>query len=108
MHSERILTLALLLGLFALPVVPTTGPMVCPVPEAPRAVGCCGMPKECCRAPVSFALGLAFDQAQRFSPSMTPAARAAATARPMNESTPALWVRQVPPRPFSLLSVWRI
>ena len=108
-RADRFLSLVLLLGLFALPVVPTTGPMRCAIPEAPRGGDCRGMATETCRAPVSFALGLAFDRAQRSNPQSVPAARpAAATARPTDEFPPSPWVRQLPPRPFSLLSVWRI
>ncbi len=109
MRADRFLTLLLLLGLFALPVVPTMGPMRCLIPEAPRTAACRGMATERCGAPVSFALGLAFDRAQRSTTqAVFTAPRVATTRRPTDEFLPSPWVRQLPSRPLSLLSVWRI
>jgi hypothetical protein len=110
-RADRCLILVLLLGLFALPAVPTTASMVCPMQEAQRATTCCGMARECSRAPVSFALGLAFDHGRRSaardavaSPRSTALKSWPAEVR--SSALPA--VQLLPSRPFSLLSVWRI
>lgn len=110
MRIDRFLTLVLLLGLFALPAVPTTGPMVCPVQQAQRAPSCCDMARECGRAPVSFALGLAFDHGRRSATKETVAsARSTALQKwPAEMRPPFLPAQLLPSRPFSLLSVWRI
>ena len=111
MRADRLLLVPLLLGLFALPLVPTTGPMVCPIQQAQRTPSCCGMARECSRAPVSFALGLAFDHGRR-SAARDAVASPRSTALkswPTGVRSSALpAVQLLPSRPFSLLSVWRI
>jgi len=110
-RADRLLLIPLLLGLFALPLVPTTGPMVCPIQQAQRTPSCCDMARECGRAPVSFALGLAFDHGRRSTTRETVAsARSTALQSwPAEVRWPAVPSPQdLPSRPFSLLSVWRI
>ncbi len=110
-RTRRFLLLPLLLGIFGLPLVPTrAAAMVCPMQAAPGA-GCCPMARECSRVPVSFTLGLAFDHGRRASARETVAA-GRTVAVPSRSETAALVTvfpqdQPLPPRPFSLLSVWR-
>jgi len=110
-RADRFLLIPLLLGLFALPLVPTTGAMVCPMQQAQRTPSCGEMARECSRAPVSFALGLAFDHGRRSSTKETvvSACSTALSVWPTEVRRPAGPAAQdLPSRPFSLLSVWRI
>lgn len=109
MRIDRLLSLVLLLGLFALPAAPTTGPTMCLMQKAQRAPGCCET--ACSRAPVSFGLGLAFDHGRRSAARDAVASPRSAALLPFPSEfrpVPLAPVQALPIRPFSLLSTWRI